>query len=618
MKCFLTIRDEVWCSLTGLSPEHNNTLVKEFSVFVDGYFFMPEYKKGSWDGKIKFFDKTGKTYIRLLERIFVFLDKWGYEIELTDNRKAFKQPVISGKITKVDATGLALEAEGLDVMGDVILPNGQKFLLRPYQLQCVKTLVEVGSGMCIAGTGAGKTSITAALSYVYSDAGYNVITVVPSTDLVDQTASWYRMLGLETGAYCGAEKDIEKPNVVATWQSLQNNPGVLQRFNVIIWDECVHPETLIDIPGGQIEIKNLKVGDLVKTLNETTKELEYKPIKKVYKNMFVSKGEKIFKFTFDNGKTLTVTGNHKLLTDTGWKRADEITESALLYSTKICKIEQIDYSGDVFNLHVEDNHNYFANGVIAANCHGAKSAVASKLLNDFGKHIAFRFGVTGTLPKPLADQMSLTSSVGERLIEVPAAWLIEHGYLSKIEIQPIELNETFVDENFPDYPSEKAFLSKSPARMEMIADLIISKCAEHGNTLVLTHSIKFGEKLAALIKDAVFLYGDSPSDLRKEHYDLFATRNDLIVIASSGIASTGISIDRVFCLMLVDAGKSYIKAIQSLGRGLRRGHDKDYVYVVDVHSKQKWAKKHYKDRETFYKEAQYPILKKQVLKVNQL
>lgn len=488
MKCFLTIRDEVWCNLTGLSPEHNDALVKEFSVFVEGYFFMPAYKKGSWDGKIKFFDKTGKTYIRLLERIFVFLDRWGYEIELTDNRKAFKQPVISGKITKVDATGLALEAEGLDVMGDVILPNGQKFLLRPYQLQCVKTLVEAGSGMCIAGTGAGKTSITAALSYAYSDAGYNVITVVPSTDLVDQTASWYRMLGLETGVYCGAEKDIEKPNVVATWQSLQNNPGVLQRFNVIIWDEF----------------------------------------------------------------------------------------------------------------------------------HGAKSAVASKLLNDFGKHIAFRFGVTGTVPKPVADQMSLTSSVGERLIEVPAAWLIEHGYLSKIEIQPIELNETFVDESFPDYPSEKAFLSKSPARMEMIADLIISKCAEHGNTLVLTHSIKFGEKLAALIKDAVFLYGDSPSDLRKEHYDLFATKDDLIVIASSGIASTGISIDRVFCLMLVDAGKSYIKAIQSLGRGLRKGHDKDYVYVVDVHSKQKWAKKHYKDRETFYKEAQYPILKKQVLKVNQL
>jgi superfamily II DNA or RNA helicase len=55
---------------------------------------------------------------------------------------------------------------------------------------------------------------------------------------------------------------------------------------------------------------------------------------------------------------------------------------------------------------------------------------------------------------------------------------------------------------------------------------------------------------------------------------MFEERDDLIVIASSGIASTGISIDRVFCLCLVDAGKSFIKAIQSIGRGLRLAEDK--------------------------------------------
>jgi superfamily II DNA or RNA helicase len=189
------------------------------------------------------------------------------------------------------------------------------------------------------------------------------------------------------------------------------------------------------------------------------------------------------------------------------------------------------------------------------------------------------------------------------------------GYLSKLEIQPIETNETYIDEEFPDYASEKAFLSKSPARLEKIADLIISQCAEHSNTLVLVNSIQFGERLSALIKDSVFLYGESPSDLRKEHYDMFKDRDDLIVIASAGIAAQGISIDRVFCLMVVDAGKSFIKAIQSIGRGLRKGHDKDFVTVVDVYSKQKWAKKHFKLREKYYKEAKYPILKKQTLKV---
>jgi superfamily II DNA or RNA helicase len=153
--------------------------------------------------------------------------------------------------------------------------------------------------------------------------------------------------------------------------------------------------------------------------------------------------------------------------------------------------------------------------------------------------------------------------------------------------------------------------------MEKIADLIISQCATHGNTLVLVNSIPFGEKLASLIKGAVFLYGESPKDLRREHYEMFETQDDLIVIASSGIASTGISIDRVFCLMLIDAGKSFIKCIQSIGRGLRIGHDKDAVYVVDVHSKLKWARKHAKERQKHYADAGYPILKKLTLKVKE-
>ena len=107
------------------------------------------------------------------------------------------------------------------------------------------------------------------------------------------------------------------------------------------------------------------------------------------------------------------------------------------------------------------------------------------------------------------------------------------------------------------------------------------------NTLVLVNSIPFGKKLAALIKDSVFLYGASKKDERKEHYDQFEDRDDLIVIASSGIASTGISIDRVFCLVMIDSGRSFIRTIQSVGRSLRKGHDKNSVHVVDVYSRLK-------------------------------
>jgi superfamily II DNA or RNA helicase len=484
-KCFLTVKDEVWCYFTGLSPEHIESLWRTFGVHVDGYFFMPTYKLGRWDGKIRFFEKTGKTYVRIIDQILPYLDQWGYDIELRDERRVWTNPETSGTVTRVDDEGIAVEGTDLDIMGDVEVRPGKKFELRPYQLQCVQDAITNGSGFIIAGTGAGKTSITAAISYFYGEQGYKIITIVPSGDLVTQTKEWYELLQLDVGEYSGDSKDINHTHIVATWQALQYNPSILKEFQVLIWDEA----------------------------------------------------------------------------------------------------------------------------------HGIKASVAQKLINDNGKHIPFRFGVTGTFPKPESDQLSLKSSIGPILRTIPAAWLIKNGYLAKVEIQPVELNETYVDEEFPDYASERAFLSKSTHRMEMIADLIISKCATHGNTLVLVNSIPFGEKLASLIKGAVFLYGESPKDLRKEHYEMFDEHDDLIVIASSGIASTGISIDRVFNLMLIDAGKSFIKAIQSIGRGLRLGHDKDAVHVVDVHSKQKWARKHYKEREKHYKEASYPILKKETLKV---
>jgi intein/homing endonuclease len=35
----------------------------------------------------------------------------------------------------------------------------------------------------------------------------------------------------------------------------------------------------------------------------------------------------MYEIQFDNGTVLEVTGNHKFLTDTGWVRADELTEN---------------------------------------------------------------------------------------------------------------------------------------------------------------------------------------------------------------------------------------------------------------------------------------------------
>ena len=65
---------------------------------------------------------------------------------------------------------------------------------------------------------------------------------------------------------------------------------------------------------------------------------------------------------------------------------------------------------------------------------------------------------------------------------------------------------------------------------------------------------------------------------------------------------------------MLDPGKSFVKCIQAVGRGLRRKGDKNKIFVVDVYSRLKYAKKHWKDRQGFYKEAEYPLLKTVKLK----
>jgi superfamily II DNA or RNA helicase len=206
----------------------------------------------------------------------------------------------------------------------------------------------------------------------------------------------------------------------------------------------------------------------------------------------------------------------------------------------------------------------FFQAVIIDEGHGCKAEVVKKLINENGKNISYRYGCTGTFPKPLTDQYSLKLSIGRIVSEVPASWLIEQGYLSEILIEPVETID--IDPDLPDYASERAYLTKNEDRNVALAKYIQELQAKYGNTMVLvnTQSLFQGRRLNDIIPGSVYLDGGSSSEDRKEQYDQYAGRDDMIVIASAGIASTGISIDRIFCLVILDNGKSFVKNIKEL------------------------------------------------------
>jgi superfamily II DNA or RNA helicase len=141
-----------------------------------------------------------------------------------------------------------------------------------------------------------------------------------------------------------------------------------------------------------------------------------------------------------------------------------------------------------------------------------------------------------------------------------------------------------------------------------------TKIKESGNTLILVDRIEAGKLLHLKLEEngvkeenVVFISGDTKGTTRTEHYDDIATATNKIIIATYGVAAVGINIPRIFNVMLLEPGKSFVRVIQSIGRGIRKADDKDFVQIWDITSSCKFAKRHLTQRKAFYKEANYPF-----------
>jgi superfamily II DNA or RNA helicase len=169
------------------------------------------------------------------------------------------------------------------------------------------------------------------------------------------------------------------------------------------------------------------------------------------------------------------------------------------------------------------------------------------------------------------------------------------------------------DVEFTNYQSELKFLTSDDKRMQKIAQLA-NTVKDTGNTLILVDRIEAGqllhlklEELGVPEENVVFVSGGTKGSTRTEHYDDIATATNKIIIATYGVAAVGINIPRIFNVMLLEPGKSFIRVIQSIGRGIRKAEDKDFVQIWDITSSCKFAKRHLTQRKTYYKEANYPF-----------
>lgn len=478
MKAVINIIDEVNVIIAGLNSSDYENLSDLFAVYSKGFRHQVKYKLGIWDGKIRFFHANGKSYVKLLPEIIDYLQENNYSIKLNDTR-----PSIDLSVPSIDE--------------NYFKDRGYDIILGEHQVRGVNALTKEAGGMFEGGTGCGKTLMTAILCNLYKEnLSFKCIIIVPTSDLIDQTAEELERFGVDVGRYGGTLKDINHTHVVSTWQSLQNNKGLIGQFKVVIVDEC----------------------------------------------------------------------------------------------------------------------------------HGVRGTILQDILNTHGAKCPIRLGLTGTLPEEDIDLMAVKITLGHVVEGVEASELIANGWLAELKLYCYELTEDIRDEYhafceeypeeaanltytqykrtfFTDYVSEKKYIQKKPERLEFLAALI-SKAKN--NSLILVPNVEFGRRISKLIPNSIFFYGKDSKKIRKELYKSFDDSNDIIAITTFALASTGLNIKRIFNMFLIDAGKSFVQVIQSIGRGLRKASDKDKVNVYDIHSDFKFSKRHAAARRKHYKKKNYP------------
>jgi superfamily II DNA or RNA helicase len=242
--------------------------------------------------------------------------------------------------------------------------------------------------------------------------------------------------------------------------------------------------------------------------------------------------------------------------------------------------------------------------VIVDEVHMAKADALKSLLTGVMSHVPIRWGLTGTVPKEAFEFKALHVSLGPVIGRLTANELQQQGVLAQCHVNIVQLVDHV---EYTNYQSELKYLLEESGRLDAMAELI-EHVNKTGNTLVLVDRVAAGQALVQRLGNrAVFVSGATKAKDRQDEYDEVAESSDKIIVATYGVAAVGINIPRIFNLVLVEPGKSFVRVIQSIGRGIRKAEDKDHVQIWDVTSTCKFSKRHLTKRKAYYKEANYPF-----------
>jgi superfamily II DNA or RNA helicase len=230
----------------------------------------------------------------------------------------------------------------------------------------------------------------------------------------------------------------------------------------------------------------------------------------------------------------------------------------------------------------------------------------------------YRIGTTGTLDGTQTHRLVLEGLFGPVYKATSTAELIDKGQLASFKIKCLILKYPDLickEARSWDYNNEMDYIVGNKARNEFIRNLTLSLT---GNSLVLFQFVeKHGKQLHEIIKDSAgkrkvfFVFGGTDVEVRESVRSITERENDAIIVASYGTFSTGVNIRNLHNIIFASPSKSRVRNLQSIGRGLRLGENKEEATLFDIADDFRIGKfanytlKHFVERVKIYDEEKF-------------
>ena len=251
--------------------------------------------------------------------------------------------------------------------------------------------------------------------------------------------------------------------------------------------------------------------------------------------------------------------------------------------------------GNVYNIGIEDNHNYFANDILVHNCHRCSGTVNqatmfSKVLNNLAA--PYKYGLSATLhradgliPCTFALLGGVAHSVPDSAVHTMQVRIKRKDTGVKISRACLDTDGTLVYAKLINYLAEHGWRNN-------IIENDIEQLAVTGHSIILlsdrvSHLQALHDMLPEWMQDeAVILHGKIKKVDREQALEDMSSRKKHILLATYQLAKEGLDVPCLDRLLLATPVKDYAIVVQSVGRIARVCEGKSepvvYDYVDDI------------------------------------